>query len=187
MRRSIRTWSHLLAAALVTGLVACGGSDTVTNNPTPSPTPPPAPEIVSQQQGFGIEVGVVSFANFATQRSGTVEAVVDWTFPANDLDVYVTPATCSFEQLIADQCSVLGFSESVTAKPERVRITNVAAGNYILWVANAGPGDDRLSYQVILTANAVAAEAPTGEAASRARALHPEFDKGHPKDGRELH
>ena len=79
--------------------------------------------------------------------------MVDWTFAANDLDVYVTPATCSFEQLIADQCSVLGFSESVTAKPERVRITNLAAGNYILWVANAGPGDDRLSYQVILTEN----------------------------------
>jgi len=186
MRRSIRTWSHLLAAALVTGLVSCGGSDTVTNNPTPPPTPPP-PEIVSQRQGFAIEAGVVAFANFATQRAGTVEAVVDWTFVANDLDVYVTPATCAFEQLVADQCSVLGFSESVTAKPERVRITSMTAGNYILWVANAGPGDDRLSYQVILTANAVGAEAPTGEAASRARALHPEFHKGHPKDGRELH
>lgn len=188
MHRGKRSWFHLLAAGLVTGLGACGGGGNPGGSsptPTPVPTPPP-PVVVSQLQGFAIEAGIVSFANFSTQRTGTVEATVDWTFAANDLDVYVTPAACSFEQLLADVCSVLGFSESVSAKPERVRITNVTAGNYILWVANAGPGDDRLSYQVILTANAVAA-GDSGEAASRARALHPEFDKGHPKDGRELH
>jgi hypothetical protein len=176
MRRGSGVWSYCLAAGLVASLSACGGSDTPTNNPTPTPPPtPPPPVVISQIQGFSIAAGFVSFANFSTTSVGTLEATVDWTFPANDLDVYLTPGSCTFTQLIANQCTLVAFSESVTAKPERVRATNVAVGAYTIWVVNAGPGDETLSYQVVFTGNATGGGAPG--AASQSAAASPAFGK----------
>ena len=162
MRRGNGVWSYCLAAGLLAGLSACGGSDTPgapTPTPTPVPTPPP-PVVVSQIQGYSLRAGFVSFANFSTTSVGTLEATVDWTFATNDLDVYLTPGTCTFTQLTANQCTMVAFSESVTAKPERVRATNVAVGAYTIWVANAGPGDETLSYQVVFSGNATGGGAP---------------------------
>ena len=165
MRRGNGGWPYAIAAGLLAGLTACGGggggggTGGVTTSSTPPPTPPP-PVVISQIQGFSLRAGFVSFASFSTTSVGTLEATVDWTFATNDLDVYLTPATCTFTQLTANQCTVLAFSESTTAKPERARATNVAAGNYTIWVANAGPGDDTLSYQVVFTGNATGGGAP---------------------------
>ena len=182
MGRAGGIWSYVLATGLVAGLAACGGSGNPggPSTPTPTPRPTPAPPVVvSQTQGFSLRAGFVSFANFSIPSTGTVEGVVDWTFPANDLDVYLTNASCTFDQLIANQCSMLGFSESVTAKPERVSVANVAAGNYIIWVANAGPGDETLSYQVVFTANATGAGAPGVASASTSAGAW--FEKGRPR------
>jgi len=176
MRRGNRVWSYVLAGVIVAGLGACGGGGPTGGTPPPPP-PPPTPVIVAQGQGFPLKVDFVSFANFTTPQVGTVEATVDWTFAANDLDVYLTPGSCTFDQLIANRCSMLTFSESTTAKPERVRATNVAAGSYIIWVANAGPGDESLSYQVVFTANATGSVAP-GVAASDSASLRPSLEKG---------
>jgi hypothetical protein len=146
--------------------------------PTPVPTPPP-PVVVSQIQGFSLKAGFVSFANFSTTSVGTLEATVDWTFATNDLDVFLTPGTCSFAQLTANQCTMVAFSESVTAKPERARATNVAAGSYIIWIHNAGPADDTLSYQVVFTGNATGGGAPG--AASQSTTERPSFGKVQPR------
>jgi hypothetical protein len=135
--------------------------------------------VVSQIQGFSLRAGFVSFANFSTTSVGTLEATVDWTFPANDLDVYLTPGSCTFTQLTANQCTMVVFSESVTAKPERVRATNVAAGSYIIWISNAGPGDETLSYQVVFTGNATGGGAPG--AASQSATAGPSFGKVRPR------
>jgi len=163
MRRGNHVWSYFLAAGFLASLAACGGSGNPDAPSTPAPTPvptPPPPVVVSQIQGYSLRAGFVSFANFSTTSVGTLEATVDWTFPANDLDVYLTPGTCTFAQLTANQCTTVAFSESVTAKPERVRATNVAVGAYTIWVANAGPGDETLSYQVVFSGNATGGGAP---------------------------
>lgn len=174
-----RGLAGVAAVSALVGLSGCGGGGngpTAVPTPTPVPTPPP-PVVVSQIQGFSLRANFASFANFSVPSTGTVEAVVDWTFPANDLDVYLTTATCTFTQLQANQCSMLGFSESFTAKPERVRVTNMAAGNYILWVVNAGPGDESLSYQIIFSANAGGAPGAVSVAVPDA----PSFTKGSPR------
>jgi hypothetical protein len=96
---------------------------------------------------------------------------VDWTFAANDLDVLMTRGDCSFEQAEALQCTVLVFSLSTTAKPERIRVENAAAGAYTLFVENTGPGDESVSFQVVLTPTTASALPPS--ASSRAAQAMP--------------
>jgi hypothetical protein len=179
MPRWNRIWSSVLAAGLLAGLVACGGDGptNVTPPPPPPPTPPP-PVVVSQIQGFALRAGFASFANFSTTSTGTLEATVDWTFATNDLDVYLTPSTCTFAQLAANQCTMIAFSESETAKPEKARATNVAPGNYIIWIHNVGPADDTLSYQVVFSGNATGAGGVS--AASQSAAGSAAFAKTRP-------
>jgi hypothetical protein len=57
----------------------------------------------------------------------------------------------SFEQFAAQQCTVLGVTVSETAKPEKVNVSSAAAGTYTLFIENVGPGDESLSFQVVLT------------------------------------
>jgi hypothetical protein len=116
---------------------------------------------VAQQTGFSLEVGFVGFVSFTTTRTGTLEATVDWTYAANDLDVLVARGSCTLDQLLAQQCPILAYSDSATAKPERVRAENAAAGTYTLFVENIGPGDESLSYQVVLTPTTASALPPS--------------------------
>ena len=159
MRQGNRFVSYVLASAIAAGLPACGGggggSGGVTTPSTPPPTPPP-PVVVSQGQGFPLEADFVGRVPFTTSRTGLLEATVDWTFAANDVDVALVRGDCTFEQFEAIQCPVLAFSVSTTAKPERIRSDGAAAGSYTLFVENAGPGDESVSFQVVLTPSATA-------------------------------
>ena len=75
---------------------------------------------------------------FTTTASGTVGVLMDWTLPANDIDIYLGRGTapCSLEQINSVQCPWVGSAESKTAKPERLSVPNLAAGPYILYIAN---------------------------------------------------
>jgi hypothetical protein len=153
MSRARRFCPYLFGAALVVSLAACGGSATDPDpvpTPTPVPTPPP-PMVVASGGGQPLEVDFVGRVPFTTSRTGNLDATVDWTYGTNDLDVILTRGDCSFDQLMDMQCTVLVLSESETAKPEKVHADNAAAGTYTLFVANFGPGDESVSYQVVLT------------------------------------
>jgi hypothetical protein len=78
------------------------------------------------------------------------------------VDVALVRGDCSSEQFVAQQCPILAFSVSTTAKPEIIRTDGAAAGTYTLFVENTGPTDESVSYQVVLTPSA------TGVTASRA-------------------
>lgn len=94
---------------------------------------------------------------FTTTLAGSLEATVDWTFATNDIDVYLTQGSCDADTIGNAQCPILAFSESTTAKPEKIRVASAAAGTYILFVANVGPGDETISLQVVLTPTATGA------------------------------
>jgi hypothetical protein len=130
--------------------------------PTPTPAPPPA--VVSQGSG-SIEVLNVALINFGTSQAGRLEVTVDWTFATNDVDVYLFRGSCTPDQFLAMQCQVVTFSESTTAKPERLTASGAAAGSYVLAIGNAGPGDESVAFQVVLSPSASAAAADV--AASR--------------------
>jgi hypothetical protein len=114
--------------------------------------------------------------NFTTARAGAVEATVDWTFATNDVDVLVTKGDCSFDQLEASQCTILGFAVSTTAKPEKVNIASTDAGVHTIFVENTGDRDESVSFQVVLSPTATGAGGPS--ASGRATRENPLGRKG---------
>jgi hypothetical protein len=166
-------FSVAVGVALVVSLTACG-SDTVTPPPPPTTTLPPLPppSVVSTGQG-SLPDGFVGRATpFTTTMTGNLDATVDWTFATNDLDVYITRGDCTPQQFIDVQCNIAAFSESTTAKPERAQLAAAPPGVYTLLVGNAGPREESLSWQVVLTPTRTAFSA-TAASAAVARGLQP--------------
>jgi hypothetical protein len=106
---------------------------------------------VVERRGEPFEAEMIKWLPFNTTQRGALEATVDWTFASNDVDVYLVQGQCDFDRLVALQCPVLAFSESTTAKPERARVADAAAGAYTIFIANIGPGEESVSFQVVLT------------------------------------
>lgn len=162
-----RSRSYVAAAALAASLSACGGSGGPTDTGTPPPPPPPTPRpAVVLDKGEGqLAAQVALFRALATTETGAFDVKVDWTFAANDVDVFLARGTCSFDQFVAEQCTISAMATSTTTKPETVRLANQPSGTYTLVVANFGPGDESIAYQVVFTPGTAAASAsqPTAE------------------------
>ena len=170
-----RTSILAAGATLALILAACGSKDTgCGSNPTgpgcpTSPTPPPAtprPAVVIDRGEGSLPVLTVLLRPVSTTETGAFDATVDWTFAANDVDVFLARGNCSFEQFVQDQCAIAAGSMSTTAKPERIRLANQPAGTYTLGVVNFGPGDESVAYQLVFTPGTAAAS--TSQAASAA-------------------
>lgn len=131
----------------------CGGSNSPTAT-TPVTTLAPAPVSTILGQGGVTNVGVnvlIILDPFTTTASGTLDVTVDWTFATNNVQVYLAQGKCTIDQVNQGTCTYAGLSESATAKPERIHLTNLAAGTYSLMIGNRGPNAESLSYQVVLT------------------------------------
>jgi hypothetical protein len=94
---------------------------------------------------------------FTTTQSGRLDVTAEWTFVTNDVDVYLARGNCTFDQFNANACDIAVFSESETAKPEKVRLSGAAAGSYTLFIGNRGPTDESVSFQVVLAPGASSA------------------------------
>ena len=82
---------------------------------------------------------------------------MDWTLAANDVDIFIARGNCSFDQFVTEQCTIAAEAISTTAKPERARLANQPAGTYTVVIANFGPGDESIAYQVVFTPGTSAA------------------------------
>lgn len=83
------------------------------------------------------------------------------------MDVYLARGACSLDQFVTNQCTVVTFSESPIAKPERLSVPNAAAGAYVLLIGNRGPTDESVAFQVVLTTGGGASAAAAGSRASQ--------------------
>ena len=141
-----------LACAALAVLPACGSDSSPTPPSTTPPTtlPPATQAVVASGSG---SIGVLTAAGiaFTTTTSGRLDVTVDWTFASNDVDVYLVRGACTFEQFVNLQCNIVSFSESTTAKPERITFSGAPADNYVLVIANFGPADESVAFQVVLT------------------------------------
>jgi hypothetical protein len=162
---SWRTASPLLCAiAAALGLAVLPSCDGDGNNvPTPVTTqPPPPPPRVVHDGSYQVPSGFAFGDYFSTDRTGTLEAVIDYTFPASVILVWIARGQCTAELWEADQCTYAATSFA-GGKPRRVSVAGATAGTYTLVLANFGDQDEAVSFQVILTptaAAAAAAEAP---------------------------
>lgn len=157
-----RTVVAILGVLTAAGHWGCGGGSgpsapTVVATPTPAPTP--APPVVLLQGNFALEADFFAILRTVTApSSGVLEMTTDWTFARNDVDIVLARGSCTVAMIEADTCDIVAFTESLTAKPERLRI-NVTAGVYTPLVVNWGPDDESGAVQIVFTANATAAAA----------------------------
>jgi hypothetical protein len=164
-----RRTAVLAAGLLVAGLSACGGSSTPSTPSTPAPTPIPTPKppyVVSQLQGVSLTAGDAGYLPFSTTEAGALDATVQWTYDTNDLDVYLAKGNCNGTNTGTADCNFIAYSESTTAKPEKVHADNTGPGPYAIFVYNVGPGDETLSFQVVLSPSGTGSVPPS--ASSRA-------------------
>lgn len=144
-------WVVLLVAA---GLPACGGGDGggggggITQPPPPSTVTTTLPTFTFQNVG----AGTLAFTDVTVNGTGTLSGTADWTFAANDLDIYATATSCSATNVnnLQSGCAAIGRTTSVSSKPERLTV-NVSAGSYRLWIANFGPGAESGTLQLSAT------------------------------------
>jgi hypothetical protein len=169
MRRECRFARIAGAVGLVGALaltVSCGGDGGPTTpvTTTPTTTLPPPPSVVLETGG-PIGAGYVWAWPFTTSRAGTIDATVNYTYSTNALVVWVARGSCTSEQFVADQC-VYAATSFAGPNPRKVSVTGAAAGDFIILIGNAGPEDDSVSFQVVLTPTAASA----GGAAATLRA-----------------
>jgi hypothetical protein len=138
--------------ALAAALSGCGGSGNSPTAPTPSATPIPTVRTEVAAGSASVPARVLALVPFTINAAGTLDATVDWTFATNDVHVYLITGSCtSVEQFNGRQCFVGAFSESTLLKPERVTFAGVQPGTYTLGIGNVGPGDESVSFEVVLT------------------------------------
>jgi len=159
------TSRYLSLALLALALPGCGGNDTTTPTPTPTPTPAPSVTTLIEEGSFsGLEAQFLAAIPFDTTSTGTIEATVDWTFASDNVEVYLVRGSCTVDQFNDLTCPFVAFSESPTAKPERIRATNQGPGSFNLYIGNRGPDEEAVSFQIFLT---------TGGSGASARATQP--------------
>jgi hypothetical protein len=86
---------------------------------------------------------------FETTRAGTLEAVVDWTFPDSPVGVYLVRGDrCDLAAFNARRCDFVARSENGN-KPRRVSGA-AGVGAFHLLVANFSPRQESATAQVFL-------------------------------------
>ncbi len=159
LNRSFSVARALAALALLSALSACGGNSNPAGPgaaPRPTPAPTPVTTTVVENSFTGLEPDFVLSQTFTTTLSGDLQAVVDWTFASNDLDVLLVrgggnPCLNPNDRIDFDICTVLVAASSTTTKPERLGMSGLSAGTYTLYIWNHGPSTESLSYQILLT------------------------------------
>jgi hypothetical protein len=155
--------TRLLGVGLVLAVTACGDGASVTTTPIPAPptpvppTPTPAALVIQGQEAVEAPVArggtrVVKW-DFTTPAAGTVDVTISYLYDDSQILVWVTDRLCNKWQFERDECSYLTKSLE-GPRPRRLTATGAKAGGYSLFVANDGPNDEQIGYQVMLTPSA---------------------------------
>jgi archaellum component FlaG (FlaF/FlaG flagellin family) len=142
------------AAALL--LAGCGGDGSTT--PTTPPTTLPAPRVVFDGN-WVIPKNQVQWGSFTTAQPGTLDVTIDYTLVADTIVVWLARGACDPETFLGQQCEYAATSFA-GPKPREVSVTGAAPDTYTLIVWNIGPNDERIAFQVVLTATAAASLTP---------------------------
>ena len=147
--------SFLAVAMIAISLSGCDGNNPGCNPAAictpPTPPPPPVKTVVMQASIDSLPVDYVAGRYFSTSATGAIDVTVDWTFAEDTIHVWLAKGQCTFEAFEADTCEYVTQSLVSRPKPRILSLPGAGAGSYTLIVANWGPKDESLSYQVVLT------------------------------------
>lgn len=163
-----RRAAGLVATGALLALAACGGGGDGPATPsTPAPTPTPCAQKMLDSGSDSLPSKYLLYYDFSVPEAGRLDVTVDWTYASNNIGVYVaTAGTCNtLDEFNARSCNFVVRSETA-AKPRKVSVTNVAAGNYRWLFANFGTTDDSISYQIVLSTGSCAPLTGGGPGAS---------------------
>jgi hypothetical protein len=127
---------------LIGGLVGCGSTSS-------------SPDTTNNLPIFtfsNVDINATFLTDVKVTVTGTLVAEVDWSFPANDIEIYVTDTTCTYilAREVRQFCTLLGQTNTPTAKP-KILTTNIHPAIYRVFVANFGPaGADSGTLQISL-------------------------------------
>jgi len=155
--------TRLGGVALVLALfTTCSDEPSVTapaipGTPTPAPpTPSPATLVIQGEKALdALRPGRATLANwdFTTAQAGTLAVTISYLNDDSQILVWVTDRLCNRYQFERDECFYLTKSLG-GPRPRRLTAIGVAAGEYSLFVANDGPNDELVGYEVRLTPGA---------------------------------
>jgi hypothetical protein len=145
---------RLAAICTIVGMAACGGSTPTTPvTPTPVPTPIPVTTVVNGGSFSNLDTNWDYWIPFTTATTGRIDLTVDWTLPADDVEVLVATGrhTCvSGEYWDFSACNVVATVHD-GSKPKKVSLAAQAAGTFTLYILNNGPNTESVAWQVLLT------------------------------------
>ena len=148
--------SQALAGAVALALLlgGCGGPH-CSKNPAPPEclVPPPlwpyGKTLIAEGSLSRLAPYRLAAVPFRIPTLGLLDATVDWTLTTDNVDVYVVLGSCPVDQF--NTCRFVAYSESTSAKPELVGVSELRAGEYTLFIGNRGPDEESVSYQIFLT------------------------------------
>lgn len=92
----------------------------------------------------------VAAGPFTLDEGGTVEINADWTSATNNVDIFLYLGRCTSIQAREGACPVANRTNG-TAKPERLNVIGVPAGEYSVGFANFGPTAETGTFSVFVT------------------------------------
>jgi hypothetical protein len=155
----MRNARHVVWALIALLLPACGGSSGTSSTPVATPTPAPTTRnIFSRNFSVGgnpsSDSVIFGFQDVSVPAAGQIEVIFDYTFATSDIDIVVTPTTCSdFTAAYNSQCTVHGSDKGPATATKRARTTFnlTAAGNIRIWIYNFTPAAESGVLNVLLT------------------------------------
>lgn len=128
----------LFVAALASLLVACGNNTTA---------PATVQQPTGQTQMLNGQVSAYGFTSHAIEifRGGTLTVTLMWA-GGQDLDLYLTPVTCSGYP--PDSCLIYARSTASGGNEERIEWTVAANEQFRIWIDNFSPSA-AASYSVV--------------------------------------
>lgn len=147
-----------VAVSLIAVLPGCGGGSTDPDPPVrPTATPAPVTTVIFQSAFPPLGSFDGAIGDFAIPNSGAVRATLDWTFPQNDMDLFIfSGTTCNdFETFLitgsAPGCILLGQDIDAVRKPAVVTFNATQAQNARILVFNFGSTNESGVVQITLT------------------------------------
>ena len=137
-------------SALIFGALILANCDAPTSPDTFDPCATVAPLAVIEDSRWSSPSNSGSSGVLDVRTPSRLRITADWTFPANDIDIYVSEVGCAFPKAGGPPtgCTTIQTAMGATKSKPEVIDTCVVGGRYVLYNVNRGPSFDSGTFRV---------------------------------------